>query len=50
MFPEICSRRCYPEDATVKANAEFVKAKNERATKTFADFIQLTNPFGKKEK
>lgn len=38
------------EDATVKANAQFIKANNERATKTFGDFIELTNPFDKKDK
>jgi hypothetical protein len=32
------------EDATVKTNAEFVKANNERATKTFSDFLQLSMP------
>ena len=32
------------EDATVKANAEFMKANNDRATKTFGDFMQLSMP------
>jgi hypothetical protein len=32
------------EDAVIKANAEFIKANNARATKTFADFMQLTMP------
>ena len=36
-------------DATVKANAEFVKANNDRATQTFKNFIELTNPFEEKK-
>jgi len=36
------------EDATLKANAEFVKANNERASKVFMAFMELTNPFDKK--
>ena len=35
------------EDATLKANAEFVKANNERASKVFMAFMELT-PFEKK--
>ena len=36
------------EDATLKGNAEFVKANNERATKVFMAFMELTDPFDKK--
>jgi hypothetical protein len=32
------------EDATVKANFEFVKANNSRATQTFSSFMQLSMP------
>jgi hypothetical protein len=32
------------EDATVKVNYEFVKANNDRATKTFSEFMQLSMP------
>ena len=32
------------EDAKVKANAEFVKANNARAEKTFGSFMQLSMP------
>jgi len=32
------------ENATVKANCEFVKANNDRANKTFGDFMQLNMP------
>ena len=32
------------EDKTVKANAEFVKANNDRANKTFSGFLALSMP------
>ena len=32
------------EDATVKANAQFVKANNDRANKTFSGFLALSMP------
>jgi hypothetical protein len=32
------------EDKAVKANADFVKANNDRANKTFSSFMQLSMP------